>query len=596
MQKGYQLLLLLLISLSMFQCRKEPGNIGSADPDIVIPGTSTPDSITPEPITANLQGNILDENNLPAEAVAVTVGLQTVITDSKGFFRINNAALDKVNSLVHAEKIGYFKAFRRFAANAGTNYVSIKMLRKIAAGEINSIAGGEISLGNNSKIKLNAGSMKLASNGTDYSGTVKVYAQYIDPGAPDIGQTIPGSFSAINKEGKKNILTSYGMMAIELESISGEKLQVKDGYASTLTTIIPAASLAYAPATIPLWYLDEQTGLWREDGTAVKQGNAYVGDVKHFTFWNCDFGDIAVTLSMTILNSSNVPLINSAVRITRPGTGWLTTAVDYTDSLGQVSGIVPYNENLLLEVLDPCGNIIYSQNLAPITTNTNLGNINSSPSIAGIVTITGKLVDCNLNAVTNGRVTINFQNNSRVANTDAFGNYQASFVYCANADSIAYIDAIDFGTGGAAIYGASVTVNLTAPVSHLSDIVVCTAVDFEYINYNLDGVDYRWTTANSFQIYASEVPGTGEIWVSADDQPGTRYFRLTISGTTAGTFPASWYTFETFGTTGGAGFTTPITTLSTGYPTFYEGSFSGQYTDNSGVLHNINGTFKVQHQ
>ena len=37
-----------------------------------------------------------------------------------------------------------------------------------------------------------------------------------------------------------------------------------------------------------MWYFDEGTGKWMEQGTATKSGNYYVGEVCHFTYWNFD--------------------------------------------------------------------------------------------------------------------------------------------------------------------------------------------------------------------------------------------------------------------------------------------------------------------
>jgi hypothetical protein len=51
---------------------------------------------------------------------------------------------------------------------------------------------------------------------------------------------------------------------------------------------IPDKQLSTAPATIPLWYFDEDKGVWQEEGSATKQGNKYIGTVSHFTDWNCD--------------------------------------------------------------------------------------------------------------------------------------------------------------------------------------------------------------------------------------------------------------------------------------------------------------------
>jgi len=120
---------------------------------------------------------------------------------------------------------------------------------------------------------------------------------------------------ADDKNKKRVILKSYGMLAVELESSSGERLQIADGKTARITIPIPTSIQSPAPASISLWYVDEKTGIWKEEGDALKTGTGYVGDVKHFTFWNCDVGSPAVKLSLTIQTPDGLPLAYSAVTL-----------------------------------------------------------------------------------------------------------------------------------------------------------------------------------------------------------------------------------------------------------------------------------------
>ncbi len=278
MKRHLLTILLIVISIYNFNCQKEVSGGGAST-------GSTPAITPPAPITATIQGKIVDENNQPAPGVAITVGAKTAVTDAKGFFRIVKASLDKNASLVTAEKTGYFKSYRTFQATSGANHIAIKLIKKTLSGTFSSSTGGEITLANGSKVKLPVDAVVKAAGGS-FSGNINIYAAYIDPTAADINQTIPGSLMADNKDGKRVMLNSYGMMAVILESPSGEKLQIATGKTATLTTAIPASLAASAPASIALWYVDEQTGIWKEEGTATKNGNVYVGEVKHFSFWN----------------------------------------------------------------------------------------------------------------------------------------------------------------------------------------------------------------------------------------------------------------------------------------------------------------------
>jgi ABC-type sulfate transport system permease subunit len=107
---------------------------------------------------------------------------------------------------------------------------------------------------------------------------------------------MPGNLTGITINNEQKILQTYGMIAVEMEGSSGEALNIAGSKQATISFPIPSAMLANAPATIPLWHFDETIGVWKEEGTATKQGNAYVGVVTHFSFWNCDVPAILSTL------------------------------------------------------------------------------------------------------------------------------------------------------------------------------------------------------------------------------------------------------------------------------------------------------------
>ena len=108
------------------------------------------------------------------------------------------------------------------------------------------------------------------ANGVAYTGNVNVYASYINPASSDIGKIVPGSFMADDKNNKRVVLSSFGMLAVTLESSAGEKLQIAANNTATLTIPIPTSISSSAPATISLWYVDEQTGIWKEQGLPKK--------------------------------------------------------------------------------------------------------------------------------------------------------------------------------------------------------------------------------------------------------------------------------------------------------------------------------------
>lgn len=567
--------------------------IGAPDPGV-------PGVIAPDPIKAILQGNILNENNEPAAGVTITVGTNTVMTNATGYFRIIDASLDKNTSLVIAEKAGYFKDYRVFAATSGTNQVVIKLIKKILAGTITASSGGDATLSNGSKISLPANSVVLSSSGSAYSGDINVYAAYIDPRASDIAETVPGSFAANDKNGKRVILSSYGMLAVELESVAGEKLQIKSGVAATLTTPIPSSSLSSAPATIALWYVDEQTGVWKEEGTATKQGNNYVGDVKHFSYWNCDYPYDAVSLTVTLLNDKGQPFVNVPVKIKLADSAGL--AHGYTDSLGQIKGLVPANKDLFLEVLDPCNNAVFSKSLSPLTKNTDLGVIKIPNSTPSVVTLSGTLSNCSSMPVKDGYAIISINNMVRYAATDEAGKFATAFITCSGTSGTALVFGIDQTSQQ---QSTTSTITVTAPVTDAGNITACGTSSTEYIKYTLDDTVHNITTGASTDTITYRTDSSETYVYGHRNNDFNDYINFTVQKNVSapGTFPVA--TLEVGSYNPNVSFSNLITIIQPFNVTFTrfannvgefsEGSFLGKFTTyGASTIHTISCTFKVR--
>lgn len=591
MKRLYSAFIFVFFAIIAFNCQKELSGVPNR------PDPGAPEGVTPVPINATLQGNVFDKNGGPAIGVTIKVGAKTTTTDARGYFRIINAALDKNASVVTAEKTGYFKAYRTFSATSGVNQVTIKLIEKTVAGTVDAASGGNVTLTNGAKIALPANGVVKAGGGS-YTGTIKVYAAYIDPTASDIYETVPGSFIATDKNDKRVVLASFGMLAVELESSANEKLQLASGSKATLTTPIPASVQSSAPATISLWHVDEQTGVWKEEGTATRSGNNYVGDVSHFSYWNCDLSVPVVGFTATIVTSEG-PLVYAHVRV-RPATGtYYGYAHGYTDSLGQLAGIIPANMNLILEVLDDCGQAIYSQNIGPFSTAASLGTItvptSGSPSI---LTVKGKLLNCSNAPVTNGYAIVEFGFYLRYAEVDNNGNFSVTFTACNTTGAFCRILGVD---EGAQQQGVIITVPPVSPVTNAGNIVACGTSATQYINYNLDGTNYSITNTDSLVVYImnSGSPAFPQgITISGFDATNTNDFnvRVNTSGT-AGTYDdiSTLRVNDYDNNTVVSPSSMTITNFAQAAGEFYEGSFTLHFTEpTTPTAHTVSGSFRIR--
>ena len=585
MKRLHLAVFILLISIISFNCQK--------DLSFTKPGLENVDNTLKAPITSILQGNILDENDQPAAGVQITVGLKNSVTSASGYFRIVDAALDKNTSLVTAEKPGYFKAFRTFNATSGVNQVVIKLLKKNLTATIDANTGGEVILPNGAKISLSQNGFITESNGISYNGNVNVYASYIDPKSSDINQTIPGSFMANDKNNKRVSLISYGMMAVVLESTSGEKLQIAKNSTAKLTVPIPSSIQSSAPSTISLWYVDEQTGLWKEEGTAVKKGGNYEGEVKHFSFWNCDYGIDGITLLLTLKTQQGLPIIYAGINITSNKYG---STHGYTDSLGQVSGLVPANENLILKIIDQCGEAVDSMSIGPFSQNTNLGNI-SSNTTSSVSTVRGKLIGCNNSPVSNGYAIITYDNTVRYADVDNDGNFSITFLKCLGSQASCEILGVD---NLSQQQGQNMQISLNQPEINVGNISACGISATENINYTFDGTNYSISGAGTDSLIAytyAVTPPSFTTFIGGNTFSGNNITFDFNHNQSPGTFPIgklsvnNFYSIELI-----RPFNITVTTYPQNVGEFYEGNFSGQFRDSINVipLHTINCSFRIR--
>lgn len=75
-----------------------------------------------------------------------------------------------------------------------------------------------------------------------------------------------------------------------------------------------------APNSLPIWYISEQssTGIWKEEGRAIKVNSNYEFEVTHF-FWNCDVPGNYVNLKGQVKNLQGATVANLWVTVTVNG-------------------------------------------------------------------------------------------------------------------------------------------------------------------------------------------------------------------------------------------------------------------------------------
>jgi hypothetical protein len=281
--------LLLMFFISNCKKQESPEPIGNG------PQTNNP-TVPPNPyvapavtFSAPVLGFVVDENNNPVQNATVSTGGQTFTTDANGAFEFASAPFTGNFCYIKAVKNGYFFGSVTVQGKSGGAFATqLVMLKQDNVQTFDATAGKQITVTGGATINFPADAIKKL-DGTTYTGNVSVATKYLSPEAGNFSAITPGGdLRAYDNNGKDVMLYSYGMVGVELRDGAGNQLQLAEGKKAEISMPMPASMSSTAPATIPLWYFDENKGVWIEDGEAKLQNGNYVGSVSHFTYWNCD--------------------------------------------------------------------------------------------------------------------------------------------------------------------------------------------------------------------------------------------------------------------------------------------------------------------
>lgn len=470
--------------------------------EVTVPVDAGP-PISSEKIVTTVTGFVTNADNVAVMGAMVKAGEVTTITDRYGYFEIKNVLVTKEAAVVSVTQAGYFKGIKTWVAVAGKAvFFRLRLLPKTVEGSIQSSVGGTVSSQSGLSVTIPANAVINAATNNVYSGAVNVAIQWIDPQASDLHKIMPGDLRGINDKNVLKRLVTYGMAAVELTGPGGELLQLATGEKAILKIPLPASIAGTAPASIPLWYFDEVAGVWRQEGSASKNGNAYEGNVSHFSFWNCDIPSDYVYLSCSIVDIAGNPLAYATVKVSRLDNP-LDNSIGYTNADGFVTGAIPGNTQIKIEILrSNCTGVLFEQLLSTGNSNINLNNLVIPAGTTHQALLTGRLFKCNNTPVTNGYVLRVDNGNLLRYDVDNNGEFRINTSYCGTTGSVFLIG----NDNDAGEYSSTKTIVIHDGNNFIDTLKACGLSAEEYFNYTTDDslVMLSPPAANVFQ--------NGAIW------------------------------------------------------------------------------------
>jgi hypothetical protein len=267
------------------------------------------DPLKPQPvITTSISGIVVDETGAPMANAEVSVLGETTTTDDQGGFSFTDVQVPGNRCVVRATRDGFYPATRAHKPVKNGQYeVRLVLMAQPVTHQFDAASGIDATVDNGSTVKIQPNSL-VTSTGTAYSGAVTMSMRYLDPSAGNFGVLVPGGDMVARRDDETtSILYSFGILRVVMTGAGGEALQLAEGKPANIIMDIPEAQLSDAPATIPLWYFDEDAGIWVEDGSATREGDKYVGTVTHFTDWNCDSDTEGATIIGRLIDCDGNP-------------------------------------------------------------------------------------------------------------------------------------------------------------------------------------------------------------------------------------------------------------------------------------------------
>jgi hypothetical protein len=584
----------IITTLFFASCQKTLSIDETPAPPVII---TTPADLTTKVTSTLVSGFVTDGNDVAVKDASVLIGTMTVLTDKYGYFEARNVQMVQNAAVVTVNKTGFFKGIKTYIAEANkAAFFRIKLIPKTISGTVSGTTGGAVTLASGLSLSFPASAVVNAATNAAYTGTVNVIAYKIDPTSADLARIMPGDLRGLNTDGNLQLLTTYGMAAVELTGASGELLQIATGKKATITMPIATTILATAPATIPLWYFDEIVGLWKQEGIATKTGNTYVGDVSHFSFWNYDIPANYVQFNCTVVNSAGQPIPTVQVKISLISNP-LNAAYGYTDSSGYVGGAVPNNAQLLLEVFgnNGCNIASHSQTFSTTNANISLGAITISTA-SSLSTISGAVTNCSNAPVTSGFIIIQ---NGYIFTRHALSNtgtYSVTRLLCGTApNNITLIgeDATAAQQSNAAVYP------IVAGANTIPTIQACGVSIQQFVNFTINTTPYSYTApTDSLTLSGGGTNTEYSIFVANNATSNFGTIRFTRTGIAQGS-TQNLLSFSPTQIPPNSTINTPIGVNITEYGAigqYVAGNFSGVVTGPSptNTIYNVTCNFRIR--
>jgi hypothetical protein len=299
--KYCQALLILLLGLSMIQCRKDDINTQ------VIPTPLETYSNVSFLITVNGEDNELILNS----KVELEGQTEQISSDNNGVIIVDNITIQQSGIKAEFFAEGYENQTVRLLGTPNVvTPISVKLVKLttkfIDTGDEDVISGSCL---------LELPSTLEYANGDSYTGIVDVRSTYLDANNKNLISSTLGNMHALDSGGEYKLLGASDMLKIELYDEVGGQLFIPTGQVLTVKIPYHESQHKTTISRMKTWLLDEDLAMWSESGTVSLEDEMIVTEIGRAAWINFGIPYYFYQTRMSFRDMNNRDVPNLKVRL-----------------------------------------------------------------------------------------------------------------------------------------------------------------------------------------------------------------------------------------------------------------------------------------
>jgi len=379
----------------------------------------------------DLSGRVIDERGMAVSNALVTARSAQTTTDEFGYFDLGSIDAPSSGLYIEVEADGFHQSGSQFVPNSINQTLRLIILPEKEIERFNANEGISILTFQGSQLIIPPDA--IARNDQPFDGEVFISIREFDPNSQQESRLMPANLVG---EFEDNSIFIDGAIAfaVSMTDGSGAKLNLRSESTATITF---QSNENISNAT-EFWHFNNATGKWDMAGEVSPQGDRYVLEAEHFS-WYCvgsPLGNIS-KICIDLVDINGTPFSGDLICLSTDNDEFFSCDIPFDN---ETCHLVPNDLPITINIWNSCNELFHTEVLGMFNLGLEMAeNITVTVPIDQQdqeVQISGQIVDCNNNPVQNGAVAIQFGIAQRLAVELDQGNYDLTIRQCKSLSSL----------------------------------------------------------------------------------------------------------------------------------------------------------------